>query len=164
VSDTSGTRAPTPSPSTRCTRPPPWNYGLTPSPRFNLTRVTGPVPDNPFTHDTVPVRITAEARPIAEWIADDEHVVAPLQPDPARSTSPVETVTLVPMGVARLRITAFPTASPDGRPWKPEPPFRRIQNKHSGKVLAVDGMSLENSARVVQFDDNGSADHLWRFL
>jgi hypothetical protein len=142
----------------------PWNYGLTPSPRLTLTRDAGPVPDNPFTHDTVPVRITTEARRIEEWIADDERVVAPLQPSPARSDTPVETVTLVPMGAARLRITAFPTASPDGRPWTPEPPFRRIRNKHSGKVLAVDGMSLENSARVVQFDNSGTSDHAWQLV
>lgn len=142
----------------------PWNYGLTPSPRLRLTRDAGPVPDNPFTHDTVPVRITAESRRIEEWVADDEHVVAPLQSGPARSVAPVETVTLIPMGAARLRVTAFPTASPDGRPWTPEPPFRRIANRHSDKVLAVDGMSLENSARVVQFDNTGTGDHAWQLL
>ncbi|MER7719258.1 RICIN domain-containing protein [Streptomyces flaveolus] len=141
-----------------------WNYGLTPSPRPALTRADGPVPDNPFTHETVPVRITAEARRIEQWIADDEQVVTPLQPGPARSDAPVETITLIPMGAARLRITTFPTASPDGRPWTPEPPFRRIQNKHSGKVLAVDGMSLENSARVVQFDNSGTGDHAWQLV
>ncbi|MFF8035641.1 RICIN domain-containing protein [Streptomyces sp. NPDC016626] len=142
----------------------PWNYGLTPSPRPALTRDSGPVPDNPFTHESAPVRITAEARRIEEWIADDEHVVAPLQDSPARSDAPVETITLIPMGAARLRVTSFPTASPDGRPWTPEPPFRRIENRHSGKVLAVDGMSLENSARVVQFDSTGTGDHAWQLL
>ncbi|PSL51600.1 ricin-type beta-trefoil lectin protein [Saccharothrix carnea] len=40
----------------------------------------------------------------------------------------------------------------------------RVQNKNSGKVLAVDGRSTANSARVVQFADVGTADHLWRFL
>ncbi|MEV5428108.1 RICIN domain-containing protein [Streptomyces sp. NPDC052701] len=142
----------------------PWNYGLDPLPEPTFTRTGGPVPDNPFTHDTVPVRITARARRVDAWIADDEHVVAPLQDGPARSTAPVERVTLIPMGAARLRITAFPTASPDGRPWTPEPPFRRIANRHSGKVLAVDGMSTENSARVVQFADTGTADHAWQLV
>ncbi|MFD1146484.1 RICIN domain-containing protein [Saccharothrix hoggarensis] len=46
--------------------------------------------------------------------------------------------------------------STDG-PW-------RVQNKNSGKVLAVDGMSLGDSAQVVQFSDSGTPDHLWRFL
>ncbi|MYQ35240.1 RICIN domain-containing protein, partial [Streptomyces sp. SID4956] len=32
---------------------------------------------------------------------------------------------------------------------------------HSGKVLGVDGMSTADSARVVQYEDNGTPDHLW---
>ncbi|MEU2372194.1 RICIN domain-containing protein [Streptomyces pseudogriseolus] len=142
----------------------PWNYGLAPLPAPEFTRTPGPVPDNPFTHATTPVRITADARRIAEWTADDEHVVTPLQDSPARSEAPVERVTLIPMGAARLRITAFPTASPDGRPWTPEPPYRRIENRNSGKVLAVDGMSTENSARVVQFANTGTGDHAWQLV
>ena len=31
-----------------------------------------------------------------------------LQPSPVKSDQPTETVTLIPMGAARLRITAFP--------------------------------------------------------
>ncbi|MFI1443615.1 RICIN domain-containing protein, partial [Streptomyces fructofermentans] len=34
----------------------------------------------------------------------------------------------------------------------------------SGKVLGVDGMSTQNSAHVVQFEDNGTDDHLWQFV
>ncbi|MGR3867100.1 RICIN domain-containing protein [Streptomyces graminifolii] len=142
----------------------PWNYGLAPDSTFALSRADGPVPANPFTHDTIPLTLTAQARRIPEWIADDEKVVAPLQQSPARATGAVEHVTLVPMGAARLRITSFPTASPDGRPWLPEPPYRRILNKHSGKVLAVDGMSTANSARVVQFDNTGTGDHAWQLV
>jgi len=37
-----------------------------------------------------------------------------------------------------------------------------VQNANSGKVLGVDGMSYDNSAQVVQFDDSGTPDHLWR--
>ncbi len=46
----------------------------------------GPVPDNPFTHATTPVRITADARRIAEWTADDEHVVTPSRTAPPAAT------------------------------------------------------------------------------
>ncbi|MFJ4923812.1 RICIN domain-containing protein [Streptomyces sp. NPDC088725] len=142
----------------------PWNYGLAPDPlpglRFSADG--GPLSGDPFTAGGTPVRITAPARRIAEWVADDQQVVAPLQDSPALSTAAEEQVTLIPMGAARLRITTFPTASPDGRPWTPEPPFRRIQNKHSSKVLAVDGMSLSDSARVVQYANVGSADHAWQ--
>ncbi|GAB3858321.1 RICIN domain-containing protein [Dactylosporangium cerinum] len=38
------------------------------------------------------------------------------------------------------------------------------QVQHSMKVLGVSGMSTANSAQVVQYDDNGTADHLWRLL
>ncbi|MER7927361.1 RICIN domain-containing protein [Streptomyces sp. NPDC096057] len=142
----------------------PWNYGLVPDTTFALSRADGPVAANPFTHDTTPLTLTAQARRVPEWIADNEHVVAPLQQSPARATGAVEHVTLVPMGAARLRITSFPTASPDGNAWLPEPPYRRILNENSGKVLAVDGMSTANSARVVQFDNTGTGDHAWQLV
>ena len=91
-------------------------------------------------------------------------MVAPLQSGTARADTPREQVTLVPMGAARLRVTAFPTAAPDGRPWTPEPAYHRIGNRHSGKVLAVDGMSLEDGGRVVQFDNSGTGDHAWQLI
>jgi hypothetical protein len=40
----------------------------------------------------------------------------------------------------------------------------RLQNSNSGKVLGVAGMSTVDGAGVVQFADNGTADHLWRPL
>ncbi|MGY1523821.1 RICIN domain-containing protein [Streptomyces sp. MN3] len=40
----------------------------------------------------------------------------------------------------------------------------RIRNRHSGKVLGVDGMSTADSAQVVQFGDNGTEDHEWRLV
>ncbi len=39
-----------------------------------------------------------------------------------------------------------------------------IRNRGSGKVAGVDGMSLSDDASVVQFDDNGTKDHLWDIL
>ncbi|WP_329183658.1 beta-L-arabinofuranosidase domain-containing protein [Streptomyces sp. NBC_01428] len=141
-----------------------WNYGLLPDTPLTLARTSSSVPDQPFTPGASPLHLSAQARKIPEWIADDEHVVAPLQQSPARSAAPVETVTLIPMGAARLRITSFPTATPDGHAWTPEPPFRRIANKNSGKVLGVDGMSTDNSARVVQFDNTGTGDHAWQLV
>lgn len=146
----------------------PWNYGLvldSARPTASLhRRSTGRAPgDNPFTLENTPLVMTARARRIPEWSADDEHVVAPLQASPARSTEPVEEVTLVPMGAARLRITSFPTASPDAAPWLADR-WYRIANRNSGKVLGVDLMSTANSAHVVQFDDNDTADHLWQLV
>ncbi|KAM3526550.1 hypothetical protein NHJ13051_003390 [Beauveria bassiana] len=39
-----------------------------------------------------------------------------------------------------------------------------IRNKGSNKVAGVDGMAVTNGANVVQFDDNGTKDHLWSIL
>ena len=146
----------------------PWNYGLAVNPASTLTfsAATGPLAANPFTQAGNPLKITAPARRIAEWTADDQHVVTPLQDSPARSTAAAETVTLIPMGAARLRIASFPTASADGHPWTAGGGGAafRIKNRNSGKVLGVDGMSTADSANVVQFGDNGTADHLWQLV
>ncbi len=144
----------------------PWNYGLAAGAALTFSASNGPLPANPFTPETTPVQITAAVRRIAEWTVDEQNVVTPLQPSPARSEAPVETVTLIPMGAARLRITSFPTASPDGHPWSPGGGGAgfRIMNRNSGKVLGVDQMSTADSARVVQFSDNGTDDHVWHLV
>ncbi|OIJ63723.1 hypothetical protein WN71_032655 [Streptomyces mangrovisoli] len=143
----------------------PWNYGLAPDEgTWTFSRSGGPLPADPFDRTATPVRIGAPARRIAEWQADDQHVVAPLQDSPARTAAAVETVTLIPMGAARLRISAFPTTSTTGHLWQPAAAYRLIRNKNSGKVMGVDLMSTANSAHVVQYDDNGTADHLWQLI
>jgi hypothetical protein len=40
----------------------------------------------------------------------------------------------------------------------------RIQNQNSGKLLAVNGMSLADSANVTQWTDNGTGDHVWTII
>lgn len=52
-------------------------------------------------------------------------------------------------------LSLLPSHAPSSARWT------KIQNKHSGKVLAVSGMSTDNSADVTQWSDNGTADHLW---
>ena len=42
--------------------------------------------------------------------------------------------------------------------------WKRIQNKNSGKLLAVSGMSLNDVVDVTQYEDNGTADHLWALI
>ena len=46
-------------------------------------------------------------------------LIGPLQQSPVKSAEPVERVTLIPMGAARLRVTAFPTIGdgPDAHAW-----------------------------------------------
>jgi hypothetical protein len=92
----------------------PWNYGLVlnasnPAGSFSIEKRDWPASNFPFTLDEVPIMMTAKARKIPEWTLDHYGLVAPLQDSPAYSDQPIETVTLVPMGAARLRISAFPT-------------------------------------------------------
>ncbi|MDQ7903963.1 RICIN domain-containing protein [Phytohabitans sp. ZYX-F-186] len=139
----------------------PWNYGLVPGVPIAVT--TGGSLTDPFTVANAPVLLTASGQRIAAWQADQQRVAAPLQDGPVASTAPVEQVTLVPMGAARLRVTSFPQTG-GTRAWRRPGAAFRIWNKHSGKVLGVDRMSVDDSANVVQFADNGTADHLWRIL
>ena len=138
-----------------------WNYGLVPNAAISVA--TGGNVTDPFTPANAPLRLTTSAQQIPGWQADHQHVVTPLQDGPVAVTTPVQQVTLIPMGAARLRITSFPQTG-GTRPWLPQGAAVRIQNRHSGKVLGVDGMSQADSANVVQFDDSGTADHLWRIV
>jgi hypothetical protein len=138
-----------------------WNYGLALD-GFAVTTGLGNAND-PFTPANVPIRIRTNARKITGWQADSDTVVTPLQDSPTPSAEPVESVTLIPMGAARLRITSFPTIGA-GKVWVSPSASFRIQNQNSGKVLGVDQMSTADSARVVQFSDSGTADHLWQLL
>jgi hypothetical protein len=138
-----------------------WNYGLVPGAAVSVA--TGGNVNDPFNPINAPIRLTTTAQRIDAWQADSQHVVTPLQDGPVAVATPQEQVTLIPMGAARLRITAFPQTG-GTRQWGGDSALFRIQNRNSGKVLGVDGMSLANSANVVQFDDNGTADHLWQLL
>jgi DUF1680 family protein len=102
----------------------PWNYGLVLSgndPAGSLAVVARPWPpsDQPFETSAAPVQLQARARKIPGWQEDAQGLVGPLPLSPVASGEPEETVTLVPMGCARLRIAAFPTI---GRARVPLPP------------------------------------------
>jgi hypothetical protein len=93
----------------------PWNFGLVldarnPAKSFRLERKPGPLPPQPFTPDTAPILLKARARRIPEWRMDELNMVGPLPQSPVATAEPLEEVTLIPMGAARLRIASFPTA------------------------------------------------------
>ncbi len=90
----------------------PWNYGLAVDPaKENSTdgvRVTeSPVAQGPFSLGGAPVKLDVKARKLPGWRAEDG-VAAPPPQSPQSSTEHEETITLVPYGAAKLRITAFP--------------------------------------------------------
>ena len=62
----------------------------------------------------MPIELRVKARKIPGWQQDRSGLVGLLQPSPVRSDEPEETVTLIPMGAARLRITSFPTIAGGG--------------------------------------------------
>jgi hypothetical protein len=104
-----------------------WNYGLVLDADQPLARQlevkekSWPKDNQPFAAEAAPIEIKAKARKIANWQPDPLGFIGEVQPSPVLSNEPVETVTLIPMGAARLRISAFPWigAGPTAREWQP---------------------------------------------
>src|ERR1035441_7400509 len=82
----------------------PWNYALVKG-AFQVTEKA--MARQPYTADASPVEIAAKARRLPQWtLVDDSPGVLPVSPVTTKRAE--ETVTLVPYGAAKLRITAFP--------------------------------------------------------
>jgi hypothetical protein len=90
----------------------PWNYGLVlnsdAAESFHVTKLPWPKNNYPFTPAEAPVEITATARQIPQWTLDQYELCGLLPASPAASDSPNQTISLIPMGATRLRISAFP--------------------------------------------------------
>ncbi len=96
-----------------------WNYGLVvdlehPEASFEVIEKAGPLADQPFSLDAAPIEIEARARKIPGWQLESNGLVGAIGQSPVRSDAPVETVRLIPMGCARLRISAFPRIAGPG--------------------------------------------------
>ena len=106
-----------------------WNYGLVlagkdPAAAFEVVTKPWDGTQQPFDADAAPLALKARARKIPNWKVDPQvGLVGNLQPSPVKSSEPVETITLIPMGCARLRIASFPTIgdSPDAHEWTATP-------------------------------------------
>ena len=103
----------------------PWNYGLVvvledPSKSFKVSSRKDVLPQQPFTAENAPVVLEAQGRRIPQWKLESNGLIGLLQESPVRSDQPVEKITLIPMGCARLRVSAFPRIgeSADAREWK----------------------------------------------
>ncbi len=92
----------------------PWNYALAVrDDAMDRVKVEeGAVGAVPFSLKGSPVKLQVEARRLLTWEAVDG-VAGPVPASPVTSKEPVETVTLVPYGAAKLRITAFPRLNAD---------------------------------------------------
>jgi hypothetical protein len=90
-----------------------WNYGLTyngqdPANFFKVVKKNWPADNFPFTQDAVPVTITTKGKLIESWKIDQYGLTDTLPQSPVTVNSKEETIELIPMGAARLRISAFP--------------------------------------------------------
>ncbi len=105
-----------------------WNYGLllneeNPASSFELVRKSWPDDNQPFEAKAAPIQLRTKAKKIPAWKKDHLGMVGKIQDSPVKSDESTETVTLIPMGCARLRISAFPTigTGPDAHEWvRPE--------------------------------------------
>jgi len=86
-----------------------WNYGLVPDQAFAVQRRPWPKDDFPWTPGAAPLVVAAKGKLIPEWLLDKNGLCGVLPQSPVKASGPVEAIELVPMGAARLRISAFPT-------------------------------------------------------
>jgi len=93
----------------------PWNYGLVvePSqPEASISLVSQKEPAyQPFEPEAAPIVLRARARRIPDWKAEGK-MVGKIPPVSLVSSEPVEEITLIPMGCARLRLSVFPLLKP----------------------------------------------------
>ena len=92
----------------------PWNYALILDPQHPADWFTvkeNPVAKQPFDPSTPALEITAKARRLPAWqLVDDS--AGPLPVSPVTGGRSEETITLIPYGAGKLRITAFPYTLP----------------------------------------------------
>jgi DUF1680 family protein len=159
-----------------------WNYALVlnqKDPAASFRVVTRPFPANntPFTHDANPIELKGVGRRVPNWTADYLNLVGLLQDSPVRTAEPPKEITMIPMGAARLRISAFPVAGdgPDAREWvvPPEALPTSITASHcfeGDTVRAVNDGQVPLSSndrlapRFTWWDHKGSAEWVqWTF-
>ena len=101
-----------------------WNYGLvldqnSPAKTFTVETKEWPDDNYPFTTDAAPIVLKVTAKRISGWTIDKYGLAGELKNSPVKSNEPTETVELIPMGAARLRISSFPVIgeSEDANDW-----------------------------------------------
>lgn len=86
----------------------PWNYALVPCVKsMTVERMAWPKDNYPFAQASVPLRVKASGAPVPSW-GQDETGLCQVLPESDAPRGAVEPITLIPMGAARLRVSAFP--------------------------------------------------------
>jgi hypothetical protein len=90
-----------------------WNYGLllnerNPEQSFTVIKKIWPADNNPFTNSGTPIELKAKGKKINSWTIDQYGLCGLVPQSPVNTNEAVSYLTLVPMGGARLRISAFP--------------------------------------------------------
>src|SRR5581483_3574627 len=83
-----------------------WNYAVQIG-KCDASAVGQAVGAIPFDVKNVPVLLKVKAKRYSQWVVE-ENSAGPLPKSPVHSDAPLQTLTLVPYGAAKLRITAFP--------------------------------------------------------
>ncbi|MBO0719651.1 MAG: glycoside hydrolase family 127 protein [Blastocatellia bacterium] len=86
----------------------PWNYALAidlQKPQIEVSE--RPISKIPFSADGAPIELRVKGRRLPQWTMA-EASAGPLPVSPVTSSEAEETLTLIPYGSAKLRITAFP--------------------------------------------------------
>lgn len=93
-----------------------WNYGLivdkvNPEKSFTVVKKSWPKDNNPFVNGNAPIEIQAQGKLLPDWKIDQYGLVDILPVSPIQTNEKPTKITLVPMGGARLRISAFPVVN-----------------------------------------------------
>ncbi|KAB2641806.1 MAG: hypothetical protein DVB25_00560 [Verrucomicrobia bacterium] len=102
----------------------PWNYGLViaqadPAKSFKVVTKPWPADNQPFKWDQAPIELLAQAKKIPNWTENYWGTIDALQTSPIKSSAALETISMIPMGAGRLRVSQLPRIGdgPEAKEW-----------------------------------------------